>query len=187
MQALEIIGFIFGIAGVWLTIKKNIWCFPIGLINVSIIGWLVFKVNLFADVLQQLMYFVLLVYGWTVWFKKSAKEKTIISKCTLPQMGYLFLLFILASAGLGYILKNYTQAAFPYADSIGTIICFLAQGLVAVKKIENWYLWVMANLMYIVIYFLKDMPLYSILSGVYLIMAFIGLMEWRKDFKKQIT
>ena len=95
------------------------------------------------------------------------------------------LVFLLATPLMGYLLKTYTAASFPYWDSAGTIICFIAQWMVAKKRMENWFLWMLANMLYIVLYLLKDLPLYSLLSAVYLVMAFVGLNEWKRMLKNQ--
>lgn len=79
MSALEIIGFLFGVAGVWLTIKENPWCFPVGLVNVIVSSFLFFDQKLYADVLQQIVYVVLLSYGWYEWTKgKGLSQKSIV-------------------------------------------------------------------------------------------------------------
>jgi nicotinamide mononucleotide transporter len=181
----EIIGFLFGIAGVWLTIRKSIWCFPAGIVNVVITAWLVLGQQLYADVLQQAVYLILLIYGWIAWISGRQEQSKEITLCNPKLRLYLLVCGTGASFLMGYLLKNKTDAAYPYLDSTGTIISFVAQWMIAVKKLENWYLWIVANVMYIGIYYLKDMPLYSALSGVYLVMAVIGLIEWKKIILQQ--
>lgn len=186
MSSIELIGFTFGLAGVWLTIKKNVWCFPIGIINVIITAWLVWEQQLFADVIQQMVYFILLIYGWIIWTSGKDKTDKLISTCTKRQWVLTICIILLGSFSSGYFLHKFTQASYPYLDSTGTMICFLAQGMVALKKIENWYLWIIANLLYVWIYWMKDLPLYSGLSGLYLALAFAGLIAWNKKLKSQV-
>ena len=153
--------------------------------NVLITAWLVWNQQLYADFLQQSVYFILLVYGWFAWISGRQEAAKKITDSSLNLKMILFVVFILSSMLMGWLLKNYTHAAFPYMDSTGTVICFIAQWMIAVKKTENWYLWIAANCMYIVIYYLKDMPLYAVLSGIYLVMAFIGLTTWKKLQKQE--
>ncbi|MFI5218533.1 MAG: nicotinamide riboside transporter PnuC [Bacteroidia bacterium] len=186
MSNLEIIGFAFGVAGVWLTIKENIWCFPIGIINVLITAYLVFNKTLFADTLQQLVYFVLLIVGWVKW--KNQKQFTVDKVSWLDKNLYLpfIIIFISGSFIMGFIFKNYSIASFPFWDSLATVICFIAQWMIAKRKIENWLLWMIANPMYVIMYWLKDLPMYSVLSVLYFVMAVNGWFAWRKSFKQQI-
>ncbi|MBL7930017.1 MAG: nicotinamide mononucleotide transporter [Bacteroidia bacterium] len=183
---LEITGFLFGIAGVWLTIRKSIWCFPAGIVNVLITAYLVFDKKLFADTLQQLVYFVLLVTGWIFWLTKK-KEQQEIKIETTHKKEYLVMIpvFLAGSFLMGWILNNYSTASLPYADSLATVLCFIAQWMIAKRKIENWILWMASNPAYIVIYLIKEMPLYAVLSGVYFLMAVAGYLEWKKMLKEQ--
>ncbi|MBL0095539.1 MAG: nicotinamide mononucleotide transporter [Bacteroidetes bacterium] len=76
---------------------------------------------------------------------------------------------------------------FPWADSLATSTAFVAQYLVARKKLENWLLWMGVNLVYIAIYYHKDLHLYVILFSVYLILSFFGLYQWNKELKAQLA
>jgi nicotinamide mononucleotide transporter len=185
-KGLELIGFVFGIAGVWLTVRKNIWCFPVGIVNVLITAYLVYDRHLFAGALQQLVYFVLLVVGWIMWSRTKQKEQD-IRVGTLRRSDYFLLLmvFLAGSAFLSWLLKNYSNASLPVADSTATVLAFLAQWLIARRKIENWILWLVVNSAYLVIFLIKDMPLYAILSAVYFILAWMGWKHWLHILKKQ--
>lgn len=183
---LELAGFLFGIAGVWLTIRKNIWCFPVGIVNVMITAYLVFDKKLFADTLQQLVYLVLLVTGWVLWQTQKKEQHEIKIEVThIKEYIILIPVFLAGSFLMGWLLDNYSTASLPYADSFATVLCFLAQWMIAKRKIENWILWMIANPAYIMIYLIKEMPLYAFLSGVYLLMAVVGYMEWNKKLKAQ--
>lgn len=180
MNTLEIIGALFGIAGVWLTVKEKLWCFPVGIINVVITAYLVFKLKLYADTLQQVVYFILLIIGWINWSKIDKATSVKISFLTSRERLICLVVFVEGSVIMYLSLKNYTDAALPFWDSTGTIICFIAQYLIAKKKIENWLLWMVANVMYIGIFYAKGMEYYSLLSLVYLVQAFAGWNLWRK-------
>ena len=75
MSVIELIGFVFGIAGIWLTIKESAWCFPVGLINVIVSLILFFEQKLYSDVIQQLVYILLLSYGWYKWISGKGFEE----------------------------------------------------------------------------------------------------------------
>jgi nicotinamide mononucleotide transporter len=182
MDALEIVGFISGFAGVLLTVKKNKWCFPIGIINVILSCFLFYKSRLYADSLQQLIYIPLLIVGWLNWNKNLNQEFN--AERLQKNEGIIYLsLFIFIGVLLGYILKTYSNASFPWLDSMATSASFLAQYLIAKKKIENWIIWIIVNIVYIVIYIQKDLELYAILYGIYLLLAIQGFYQWRKHLK----
>lgn len=179
MNVLEIVGALAGIAGIWLTARKNILCFPVGLVNVLITTWLVYEANLYADVLQQLMFAALIITGWIYWKKDKAEIIIGSIKSASGWWGY-GITFILSTAFLYFILSTYTAASYPLWDSTGTVLSFIAQWMIAKRKIENWLVWMPVNIIYFVLYFVKDMPAYSILSAVYFVMAIMGYRSWKK-------
>lgn len=180
MGPLEIIGFISGFIGVFLTVKKNKWCFSIGIINVVISCFLFYESRLYADTLQQLVYIPLLMIGWLNW-NKNVNAEFIVERIKKNEAIIYFSLFILTGVVLGFILKTYSNASFPWIDSMATAGSFLAQYLIAKKKIENWLLWIIVNVVYIFVYIQKDLPLYAILYCIYLFLAIQGFYQWRKQ------
>jgi nicotinamide mononucleotide transporter len=75
----ELFGTIFGIIAVWLTIKENKFCFPVGIVNVSLYAWLFMQAKLYADSILQLIYIVLLVFGWIMWSKKNSRKELVVT------------------------------------------------------------------------------------------------------------
>lgn len=188
---LELAGALFGVAGVWLTVKEKVWCFPVGLVNVIITAYLVMRVRLYADALQQVMYFILLIAGWISWSKKSQGSILKISFLTAKERGLTFIAIFSGTALLIFFFRSYTHASLPFWDSAGTMLSFTAQYLIARKKIENWLLWMVVNVLYIFIFWVKGMPFYSALSLVYFIQAVFGWKHWQAvlhqhENKKQV-
>lgn len=181
MEWVEYAGFASGALGVWLTIRQKIACFPVGMINVSLSAWLFWQEKLYADTLQQCVYFVLLVFGWMEWGKRKEAASSAVSRLNLQQG---FLLLTLTAAGtvlLFNLLRSFTDAHYPLPDSFATCLAFAAQYLIAKKKIENWVLWVVVNLIYMVIYTCKDLHLYVVLYSIYLLLSFYGFFSWKKE------
>ena len=110
-----------------------------------------------------------------------------VSRLSLKEIAGYCLLILLSTLLLGGLLITLTAAIFPWADSLATSTAFVAQYLVARKKLENWLLWMGVNLVYIAIYYHKDLHLYVILFSVYLILSFFGLYKWNKELKSQLA
>ena len=180
-SALEIIGFITGVLGVWLTIRRKILCFPIGIINVLIYAYLFQSENvrLYADALLQIIYLILLIYGWMVW-NRSKNEKEEIRTVSILLAKKLVIIGVLSTIALGVFLSHYTNASLPYLDAILTIISLIAQWMIAKKMIENWLLWIVVNTIYIPLYLYKGLAFTSILYLLFLILAINGWYNWRK-------
>lgn len=180
-QLLEAAGFITGVAGIWLTIRRHISCFPVGIANVAISAWLFYGQKLYADVLQQGVYFALLAYGWHHW-NHSRSHATFTPATWLDANGRVLLVLCIAGSTLllGSLLQHFTDAVLPWADSFATSTAFAAQFLIARRKTENWILWLIVNLCYILIYLQRELPLYTLLFTIYFMMAIAGLHSWTR-------
>ncbi len=185
LKFLEIIGFLSGILGVWLTMKKKIWCFPIGLLNVSVSLYLFWMQGLYADSLQQAVYIILLIYGWITWNTILNQSHHTLTIGRLNSKGLILSIFIIAGTTLllGTTLEKYTDAKLPFLDSFATSCAFLAQYFIARKKIETWILWMIVNVIYIGIYVNNEMYLYVVLFGIYGILTVMGWNSWKTELK----
>lgn len=184
MNTLEVAGVVTGIAGIILTLKEKVWCFPVGLINVIISMTLFWQQKLYADTLQQLVYIILLIYGWYAWVSHTEQKQISVSRSNFQLLFIVLICCCLCTFILGSLLKNYTDASMPWTDSAATSVSFAAQWMIARKKIENWILWIAVNLTYTWIYFVKALPLYAGLYICYLVLAVWGYYQWRKQLLK---
>jgi nicotinamide mononucleotide transporter len=181
---LEVIAMLTGIVGVLLTIKQNIWCFPVGIINVALYAYFFFSpgIRLYADALLQCIYIILLLYGWFKWNKKikEAKESNIV-KLDFKKALLLFTIAVVSTIILANILIQYTDATFTWIDSSLTCASLVAQWMIAKKIIENWIVWIIVDAIYIPLYLTKGLSLTAVLYGLFLILAVKGFIEWKKS------
>ena len=159
---IEWIGFLFGVVGIYLGIKEKIAYFPISLINVIVSLYIFYHQSLYSDVVQQGVYILLLSYGWYRWIKGSQNTEMPVTNASKKLIFILLGGIILLTVGMGGWFSHYTDAHLPYWDALATSMCFAAQYLMAEKKIENWLVWIDANILYIGIYLYKGLPLYAI-------------------------
>ena len=144
----------------------------------------VFNGRLYMDAFLQFVYVVLGFYGWWQWLRGGEDStplpvRTVDRKLALRLVG----IGILAVGVFGYVSQNILHAAFPWLDTVTTVISLIAQYLLARKYLENWILWIVANTMYIYIYYAKGWAGYSGLMAVYTIMAVAGLYSWYKSMQ----
>ncbi len=172
-----------GLAGVLLTMRQNIWCFPIGIINVILYAWLFFSpgIRLYADALLQCIYVVLLIYGWMQWKEnKKIFENSYPVKIDSKILSKLFLINVAATILLAAFLQKFTDASYPWMDSALTCLSLSAQWMIAKKYIENWIVWIIVDLAYLPLYLSKHLPLTTVLYFLFLLMAFKGYKEWKQ-------
>lgn len=182
----EIIGTIFGLLSVWLTIKKSVWCWPTGLANVVLFFIMFYQVKLYAELITYGMFFVLGVYGWWEWVYGGEDHTELPVSRTPRRMGILIALVALVwIPAQGYVLSNYTDASVPYWDSAITVFSLVAQWMLARKYLENWVLWISVDILAIGVYWYKDLHVATGLYVVFLIMAVSGLIAWWRGFNAE--
>lgn len=180
LSLFEIFGTLSGIAGVWLTIKKNIWCFPAGLVNVGLYGILFFREKLYADAILQVFYVLLLAYGWVQWKKSTIQNDFQITAISWKVGISLVVICLVSTLAIGTVLMKATDASLPYLDSFLTSMSLIAQWMVAKKKIENWIVWIVADIIYVGMYIFKNLHLTAALYFVFILLALKGYNEWKK-------
>ena len=182
----EIIGTIFGLLSVWLTIRKSIWCWPTGLINVVLFFVMFYQVKLYAELITYSVFFVLGIYGWWEWLYGGENRTELPVTRTPRRVSLVLIALALVWAPLqGYCFHHYTDAALPYWDSTITVLSLLAQWMMARKYLENWVLWIAVDVLGIGVYWYKDLHVTAGLYLVFLIMATTGLIAWWRGMKAE--
>jgi nicotinamide mononucleotide transporter len=179
MSILEIFASILGIISVWLLIKQNMWCWPTGILMVIIYSYIFFKVQLYSDMLLQIFFALMQGYGWYYWLNGEKKnQKLNITFLRRSEMVQWFIVFVLFSLVLGLVMRKYTNADLPFIDAATATMSIIAQWLMTKKIIENWIVWILADIVYVGIYFYKDLYPTAVLYLLFLGMAFMGYREW---------
>jgi nicotinamide mononucleotide transporter len=184
-SGLEAIAVLTGLMSVWYAKKENILVYPTGIVSVLIYVYLCFSVKLYADMGINAFYFVMSIYGWVKWSRKTTDNKPArqISKASRKEWIYSAAGFLVSFLVLIYVLKNYTDSNVPVWDALTTAIFIIGMWLMALKKIENWLFWIAGDLISIPLYASKGLALTGFQFAVFLALAISGYMEWRAKSK----
>ncbi len=179
MSAFEIAGVATGVLGVWLTARENIWCWPIGLVNVSAFIVVFAQARLYADMGLQVFYVAACIYGWYAWLH-GGSDHGALAVARTPR--WAALVSALCGAGfaalLGLTLHKHTDAALPFLDSSLAAFSLVAQWLQTRKWIEAWLVWIGVDLVYVGMYVFKGLVLTAGLYAVFLALAIVGWRAW---------
>jgi len=177
-------GFVTGGICVWLVVREHLWNWPIGLANNLFFFVLFLRGRLYADMSLQLVYLVLGVYGWLNWIF-GGKNHTALKISRTSRAEWLALVVAIPTCtwGMREILIAVNDAA-PFLDALTTVLSLAAQYLLCRKRLENWWLWIAADVIYVPLYFSRKLPLTAVLYSVFLIMCLIGLREWLRTLRK---
>ncbi|MGB5377709.1 nicotinamide riboside transporter PnuC [Muriicola sp.] len=181
---LEAIAFFFGIASVVYAKRENILVYPTGLVATVITVYLFYIDSLFGDMMMNFYYSIMSIYGWWNWARISQNKKVVqISRTNLreKQVGFvLFLLTMMITYGVYRLYGtalNYTN----YIDILTSGIFFTAMWYMANKKLENWTLWILADLVTVPLYAYRGWGMLSLQYLIFTVLAIQGYFAWKKD------
>lgn len=178
VTAAEILGFVTGIGAVWLCVKAHILNFPVGIANALFFFLLFINAKLYADGILQLIYLGLGVFGWYAWLKLGPNRTELRVTSSKVQLAWGVAAAAAMTAILWPILKSANDVA-PFLDALTTALSLSAQTLLCLKKLQNWWLWMIADVIYIPLYVSKGLALTAIVYMIFLAMCLVGYKEWR--------
>jgi nicotinamide mononucleotide transporter len=190
---LEIIGVITGLLCVYLAAINNIWNWPIAIISVGIYIYIFMQSRLYADMGLQIYFFITSIYGWYFWSSNTIAEIKIPVKLITSRQTIISILIVaVATPSLGFMLINlapilhYQPASYPYLDSFCTACSLVAQVFLTRKVLENWLIWIFVDIIYVGVYIFKGLDATAFMYAIYVPIALLGYIDWRKDYKRQV-
>lgn len=179
MSPLEIAATVFGLWSVIAYVRESVWAWPTGLINVILYILLFWNARLYGDTGLQVVYVALQFYGWWQWLHGGAQRHQLQITSTSPRLWLtLGVISIVAYVPMALLLGRYTDTDVPWWDAAPTISSLVAQWMISKKKLENWYVWIATDLVYIPLYCYKQLYLTAGLYAVFLILCILGVRAW---------
>jgi len=184
---LELFAVIMNITSVVYAKLNNILVYPTGLIGTGIFVYILLNFSLLGDTIINAYFFSMSIYGWYFWSRK--KDEIFINQVSNINRNEIKYLLILAISSLIFIYfvydyfdkwNNWTA----YVDNITTAIFFVAMWLMARRKIESWIFWIIGDLITVPLYFYKGLTISSIQYIIFLILAVLGYISWKKILNK---
>lgn len=181
----EVLGFITGAVCVLLVVEQNIWNFPVGLANNIFFIVLFLTSRLYGDMALQLVYVVLGIIGWYQWLHGGTNRTRLrVSHTSAREIIVLVIIGVAATVGMREYFLRINDSA-PFLDALTTVLSLVAQYLLNCKRIESWYVWITADVIYVWLYIQKDLCLTGVLYAIFIVMCIAGLRSWVKTFHSQ--
>lgn len=199
---LEAIAVFFGLLSVYFSIRQNIWVYPTGIISTVLFIYIMYVFGLLGDMLINVYYTVMSIYGWILWAKHSEDQIHVnVKKASLKdwQIGTFLFLGSLLFVGVVYYYKPFIDNQFSmsgvtlglyhldwanFTDIITTSLFLVGMYFMAKRNIENWIFWIVADFICIPMMIYKGLGITAIQYIIFTIMAIIGYLEWKKSLAK---
>jgi nicotinamide mononucleotide transporter len=182
---LELTGFVLSVITVLLNIRQTHWAWLFSIISSATYCVVFYHSKLFGDSGLQLVFIAVSVWGWYQWLYGGARHDALAVSWLGKAGAGLAAIGWLAGFGLlAWFLKTYTSTDVPLSDGFLTAGSLVGQLLLSRKKVENWIVWIVVDVLYVGLYLYKGLTLTAILYASFVVLAAIGLQAWRRAAAK---
>ena len=177
----EVLGFVTGAACVMLVVRQNIWNYPIGLANNLFFIILFWQTRLYGDMGLQVVYVGLGIIGWYWWLHGGDHHSRLnVRRTGMSEAIMLTMAGVALTFGFTLYFRSINDSA-PFLDALTTALSLVAQWLLNGKRIENWFVWITADVIYVYLYASKGLFLTSVLYAGFIGLCIAGLLAWRRS------
>lgn len=182
---IEIIATCCSLTYIILLMKQKVICWPFGIAGSLLSIYLFIDAKLYSEAVLFLFYVAMGIWGWLRWQQRSAADHNPIITWQLTY--HLWGIIAASSFALisAYGFQTYTDAERPYLDAFTTAFSFLATYMQVTKVLENWFYWVVLNLVSIGLYQDRALDIYAMVALVYGVLSVSGLISWRNAYQQQ--
>lgn len=163
--------------------RNSILVYPTGLIGTGIFVYILYNFSLLGDMIINFYFVIMSIYGWYYWSqKKNGEVLHNVSRTSTKEYYFILMLGIISLLSIYTIYNFYDKwdSWTAYVDTITTAIFFIAMYLMARRKVESWIFWIIGDLITIPLYFYKGLTISSIQYLIFLILAILGYISWKK-------
>lgn len=181
---LEAIAFVFGIASVYLAKKEHIGVYPTGIVATLITMYLFYIDRLLGDMIMNAYYSIMSVYGWYEWSRVRGQKKVRYISRVNEKEKRIALVLILVTMMVMYGVYRFTGTPIASSNGIDILssgLFFTAMWLMALKKLENWTLWIIANCISVPLYAYRGWGMLSLQYVIFTVLAIQGYNQWKKS------
>jgi nicotinamide mononucleotide transporter len=181
MNPLEIIAVVLGLANIGLLVRRSIWNYPFGMAMVALYFIIFREARLYGESWLQVFFFVVQGWGWWLWARAGGLSRSVQVEWMGWQARAGSLVLVAASSiGIGWAMARWTDAVLPYADATIAGASVVAQVLLAMRRVENWALWIAIDVLSVAVYINRELYLTAGLYVAFLVLATAGLIAWAK-------
>ncbi len=192
----ELMGLVFGLLCVYFLIRESVLTFAFGIAYVIISFFVFWEIQLYGDFILHIFFLVLNIYGWYYWVNGNKSQDKEVS-ITLTGLKPSIIIGVITLGGVfafGYFLENINYffgeikpSSLPYWDATTSILSVTGMWLTAKKKLDNWYYWLIVDVLATIIYTYKGIYFYAFLYLIYIGMAVIGYRAWKRSMNAQVA
>jgi nicotinamide mononucleotide transporter len=159
---------------------RSVWNYPFALIAVSLYAVVFYDARLYSDMVLQGFFFALNLYGWASWLRARDDSGMPVGWMDGASRQAWAGATIIAWVAWSFAMDRYTDAVAPWIDGAIAMLSITAQWLLARRRVESWYLWILVDLIAIPLFAWRGLYPTSAVYVVLLGLSIDGLIQWRR-------
>jgi nicotinamide mononucleotide transporter len=179
-SCLELVAVLFGIAGVYLSVRERIANWPIGIVNVVLYAGLFMTQKLYVNAGLQLVYLALSIYGWRQWLVGRDRGAALVVRRTSRPLAMRLLAATIVIWAALLALTRLAGGSMPVLDAGTSAVSLVAEWMLARKLVENWAVWIAVDAVYVAMLVSAHLYLTGINYAIYFALAVLGYIEWKR-------
>lgn len=183
-MTLEIVGFVAGLASVWLYTRQNTWAWPVGIVNSLAWALLFWAARLYLDAGLQLVFVAIGVWGWWRWLRGGPGDERLRVRRASPRERVALAAVAVTGTGLFWWAMRVHDDAMPFWDAATTTGSLVAQYLLGRKILGTWWWWIAVDVAYVGMYTAQDLYLTAALQPLFIALCVAGLRAWRTSLRR---
>ncbi|MDR0384847.1 MAG: nicotinamide riboside transporter PnuC [Prevotellaceae bacterium] len=199
---LETVSSILSFLCILFAVREKILTFPLGMISTALYFFVFYMQQVYSSMTLQVMFFAFNAYGLYRWKhpgkKDAAKPDNTLAVTVLTPRNRIVAAAVIAilTLTLGYVMSSLhgwlpslfpEEAKYVYLDTAILSASLVAQYLMALKKLENWAIWLLVDVVAAPFYFITVGWATGILYFIFIITAVTGWVEWKRNMKAIYT
>ncbi|MBE6287170.1 MAG: nicotinamide mononucleotide transporter [Mediterranea massiliensis] len=186
-QAIEILGTLTGFIYLWLEYKASIYLWIASIVMPAIYLFVFYEAGLYADFGINIYYLLIAAYGWFAWkYGDGKQERELpISHIGLQSCLRLAIVFLATFIGIAWLLTNFTDSTVPWWDSFTTALSIVGMWMLARKYIEQWWVWMVVDVVSVGLYLYKGLHATALLYAFYAAVCVLGYRKWKELMRKE--
>lgn len=166
---------------VLLTIRQNHWAWLFTIVSSATYAVVFYNAKLYGDMSLQFMFIGAAFWGWYQWLRGGVDHGELkVSRLSPKGIASSAIAWLVLFAAIAMLLSRFTDTDVAYPDAFLTAGSLVGQVLLARKKLENWVVWIIVDILYVGLYVYKDLMPTAILYTIFIVLAAQGLRVWRR-------
>jgi len=175
---LELISFLLAVTTVALNIRQKHWAWLFSIISSATYAAVFFEAKLYGDMGLQFVFIGASVWGWYQWLHGAGEQQLVVTRLKRSNWGWALAGWAFGFFLLSFFLDRFTDTDVPHADGFLTAGSLVGQLLLGRKKVENWLVWIVVDVLYVGLYVYKGLMLTAVLYAVFVVLAWTGWRAW---------